>query len=153
MAMHTAVLWIRLPLGCLCIYAAVLLREDEEGSYQNRLEEWWIRIMYKRDSAISQSTAFLKGVAGLAGRLFDRLFGKRLFSFRGFGVSACYSVASLFLFGQLVRIFRPQQAGAISLELWVYVTLFVLLGTVPAFVDSAREPRGDYSDFWDQFRI
>jgi hypothetical protein len=126
-------------LGCLLIYAAALLREDEEGVYQNRVEEWWIRIMYKRDAALSVSTAFMKGVAGLTGRVFDGLFGKRLFSVRGIGASVCYSAASLFLCGQLLIAFKRQQTVPMSLEMWAYVAMFFLLGSVPAIVDSGRE--------------
>jgi hypothetical protein len=72
-------------LGLLLLWAAFLLREDEEGRIQNRLEEFWINLMYTRDSALTRAAIFMRGTARLANRAFDTFFGKRLWSVQAVG--------------------------------------------------------------------
>jgi hypothetical protein len=75
--------WLRWPLGFLFVYAAAFVREDEEGAIQNRLEEWWIRLMYARERSLSRTARFLSGVAQLIGSALTHLgdWGWRELSF------------------------------------------------------------------------
>jgi hypothetical protein len=43
--------WLRWPIGFILAYAAVFVREDEEGALQNLLEAYWIRLMYAKEKA------------------------------------------------------------------------------------------------------
>ena len=81
--------------GLLSLYAAAFLYGDQYGRIQNKLEEWWLRLSDRQKLAVSWNTAFVREIAGLETRMFDRLFGKTLASFRAIGVSQCLSLASL----------------------------------------------------------
>jgi len=85
---------LRWSLGSLAYYAAAFVREDEEGAVQNRLETWWIRLMYSRDAALSQATVFMSGIAQLADRAFEVFLGEQLWSLQAVGVSVWFSLAS-----------------------------------------------------------
>jgi ABC-type Fe3+-siderophore transport system permease subunit len=86
---------VSVAFGLLLILLSVVLYETEEGNIQNKLEEWWVVLCETESRAVKKHAAFVAGVAGLAGRVFDRLFGQKLFSPRSLGVSACFSLASL----------------------------------------------------------
>jgi len=123
--------------------------EDEEGKWQNRIEKLWVAINDREKLAGgSQASAFFNKVADVATRGFNRVLGRRLFSFQLIGVSTSYSYAALFLgfsFGAMIltrpsRLVSPlPDAAAISL-----VTHFVLilgmiclsLAVLPALVRS-----------------
>lgn len=139
MSLHIIMIWVFRLLGCLLIYAAVFMYEDEEGRWQNRLERWRETIIRTRESALSRFTAFMSGVAGLASHVFDRLFGKKLFSVRGVAVSICYSIASFFLCLELLSAINPQKFGQMLFQNWGMIVFFVLLGSVPAIVDTGKE--------------
>lgn len=99
---------IALIVGLICIYAALFLYENEQGKVQSTLEDWWLRIDEKQHSWLSRHTTFMREVAGLVGRAFDQLFGKRIISFQSVSVSTCYSIASfglaLILFIYILKI-------------------------------------------------
>src|SRR5437660_12566039 len=88
-------------VGIFVVYVAIFLYEDEEGRYQNKLEEWWIRVRYSREKALSTATEIFAFTSQAASRIFDDVFGARLFSFRVAGISVCLSLAALLFFGPL----------------------------------------------------
>ena len=91
---HIALRVIAAVAGALSLYAALFLYEDDQGRIENRLEEWWVRLDDQRNAAVSRHTAFMREVARLAGRGFDRLFGHRLFSLQAFGASSALSMST-----------------------------------------------------------
>jgi hypothetical protein len=129
--MYLAIRILRWILGLLLI-STLALKEDAEKKVQSRVETWWLRLAYGQDAALSRATAFLRVLAGLTGSVFDYLFGRRLFSLRGLGVSVCYSIASFFLCIQLVVGLSPKSPTPMSLEIWLLFLLFFLLGSTPA---------------------
>lgn len=133
---HRLFLWIRIILGFLFIYAALFLYEDEEGVWQNRLEKWRYAVGRKKESSMAGVAQFVRSIAALTGRIFDRLFGYQLISLRGIGVSACYSIASFLLSLQLVSILKLPKAPPMSLETWFQFGLFCILGSIPAFIQK-----------------
>src|SRR5664279_3640186 len=78
-------------VGVVASYSGLFLYEDEEGKVTTRLEEWWVGLQDKEKSSLSMQSAFLKEIASLAGRFFDRLLGKRLLSKEAFASLYCYS--------------------------------------------------------------
>jgi hypothetical protein len=84
-------------LGAVLICAGLFLYEDEEGRFQNKVEEWWIKLSDKQKAARSKVAAFMQEVARLTESGFDRLFGRRLFSLRVIPISIYLSFASAFL--------------------------------------------------------
>jgi hypothetical protein len=125
-------------LAALLIYA-FFLKEDVDKKVQSRVETWWLRLAYGQEAALSRATAFLRVLAYLTGAVFDRLFGRRLFSLRCVGVSVCYSIASFFLCIQLVVGLSPKSPTPTSLEVWLLFCLFLVLGSIPAWRQEFKD--------------
>ena len=83
--------------GLVLIYAAFFLYENEQGNVQSVLEDLWLRIEEHKEIFLSRHAAFMREVARLTNVGFDRLFGKKLFSWQSFAVSSCYSIGSVCL--------------------------------------------------------
>ncbi len=86
--------WIRWPLGFLFVYLAAFVREDEEGTIQNRLEELWVRLMYTRERALSKAARFMSVFVRFVGNALDALYGDRLWSWRSIRTSLRLAFAS-----------------------------------------------------------
>src|SRR5450631_2246563 len=127
---------VRWSLCFLAFYAASLVYEDEEGAVQNRLEEWWLRLAYKKEAQLSGAARFIRGVARLADRVFDGILGEGLWSFQAVGVSIWFSLASLWialLVASHVRRIVPHP-GPSLIHLWFYVAICVLFGMLPVLL-------------------
>jgi hypothetical protein len=125
---------MRWLLAFLFAYAAAFLHEDEEGAIQNRLEEWWIRLAYGRDHALSRTATFMRGIARLSNRAFDAALGKQLWSFQAIGVSFWFSWASFFFFVFLathIPKFAPKQMPQ---HIWSDTAVALLLGFSPLII-------------------
>jgi hypothetical protein len=120
-------------LGIVLVCAGLFLYEDEEGKFQNKVEEWWIKLSDKQNTSRSRVAAFMQEVARLAGRGFDRLFGRSLFSLRVIPVSIYLSFASLFLLILLTVPRIKYSAGTSRQAAFGMLSSFLALGLVPAF--------------------
>ena len=153
---------IALIVGLICIYAALFLYENEQGKVQSTLEDWWLRIDEKQHSWLSRHTTFMREVAGLVGRAFDQLFGKRIISFQSVSVSTCYSIASfglaLILFIYILKIppalslleqsfdfdFDFNRLTDPTIDIFAIICMiawiagFLALGNLPALVSARR---------------
>src|SRR4051794_22204896 len=93
-------------VGVAAMYAAFFMYEDEEGKWQNRIEQLWIGINDLERTMGSRTAAIFNRVAAIVTRTIDRVVGKKLLSFQLIGVSTCFSFAALFLYaGYLMGIF------------------------------------------------
>jgi hypothetical protein len=121
--------WLCVAVGLALIGLSLLLYENEEGEIKNRLEAAWVALSDAESKAVRKHAAFMAGVAALTGRLFDRLFGPKLFSIWSIGVSACFSLASVAI------VCSPGLSGLLSNipapGYWSVATLLVLMGFVP----------------------
>jgi len=79
-------------IGALAFYFAFFLYEDEEGRWQNRIENLWIAVYDRARSTDSNTTALFTKVAELLKNAADRLFGRRFFSAQAICVSAALSL-------------------------------------------------------------
>ena len=123
-------------VGVFLISAGLFLYEDEEGRFQNRVEEWWIRLSDIQTASRSKVAAFMQEVARLTGAGFDRLFGRRLFSIRIIPVSVYLSIASVFL---LIWLMFPKikNTGGVHRQYALFwFVFFVVLAVMPAILDS-----------------
>lgn len=116
-------------IGCLLIYMALFLYEDQQGRVQSRLENFWIKIDDAKKYMLSRHIAFMRAVASLLIAGFDRVFGKRDFSIQSVGVSACYAAAASDLF--IVAVSSSPNAKEQFLPSFFFVAL---LGTIPTFI-------------------
>jgi hypothetical protein len=122
--------------GGILICVGLFLHEDEEGKFQNKIEEWWIKLSDKQNASRSRVATFMREVAESTGRGFDRLFGSRLFSLRVIPVSIYLSFASFFLlvlliFPRLKNIGEVTRQGAFLMFL-----LFLGLSLAPALFNN-----------------
>jgi hypothetical protein len=86
-------------VGCLCFYLAFFLYEDEEGVWQNRIENLWLTVYDRAKLTDRTSTALFNRIGDTLRQGFDRMFGHRLFSVRSF----CVSITTSFV-GVLILI-------------------------------------------------
>jgi hypothetical protein len=133
---HTFAVSICSIAGVILIYASIFLKESEEGIVQNRLEVWLEMIRLRREKSLSYVVALMNAVAVFTGRIFDKLFGKKLFSIRSFGASMCYSLGSIVVFRDVIGI--PFMDYFV---LWMpftlaWLVLFYQLATMPDVISS-----------------
>jgi hypothetical protein len=112
------------------------LSEPEEKSVQNRLEDWWLIIKERQEKSHSKLTVFMSEIARLSSDGLDRIFGKKLISAQSIVVSACYSLASIFLLGSFLLVYSksPDMAGPI-----VFFFIAVALVVFATFSGKAAE--------------
>jgi hypothetical protein len=138
---------VAMALGLILIALASMTYEDEEGrlqngirKLQNRVENWWIKIDDRRKASMPWVALFMREVAKLVGRCFDKVLTKRLLSMRLVGVSLLLSMASaLFSILVLPPILHsppvPSFGGGVLTLLWLAV-----MTIIPAFSESASMP-------------
>src|ERR1035437_2738336 len=132
-------------LGMLIVCLASLSYEDEEGRFQNKLEDWWIILDEKRTVSVSWVASFIQAVARLTGSCLDRVFSKRLLSPRVVGVSIILSIASFFLTTSILLAFpivyipkiQNSPSAIDAFVLFVRLSAFALL---PAISESPHLP-------------
>jgi hypothetical protein len=135
---------VRWALVAFLFYVAALMKEEEEGRWENKLQEWLKRVYSRQDGSYAKITALAKAVANISEKFTERLFGKRLFSLRFLGVSTFYGLASANLtillsplISHLARNPMKFPPGAPRPDLFmssVWFVLFVLLGSTPALL-------------------
>jgi hypothetical protein len=122
--------------GSVLICAGLFLYEDEEGKFQNKVEEWWIALSDKQKASRSRIAAFMQEVARLTGRGFDRLFGQSLFSLRVIPVSIYLSIASLFFLIWLTFPRIKNTVGVARQDAFFWFVFFLGLSVVPAVFNN-----------------
>jgi hypothetical protein len=90
--------------GCLLLYIAIVMKPDEEGNLQNRIETLWITVNDKQQVSGDRTTALFNRIAGVVSRTYNRILGVRLISVQMVGVSSASSLAGLFLGGCFVLL-------------------------------------------------
>lgn len=131
-------------LGLFFVVTGIVLYPSEDGVIQSKLEDVWVRIDDVQQVALSRQARFLQSVATIETDWLDRLFGHKLFSFRSFASSACFSAASV----TFVIIF-PDTSNQFSL--WFFLIGFgtavvcLALVVVPALFPQWRFRK--YLDF------
>ena|SRR5437763_15633675 len=84
-------------LGGILIYAALFLNETEEGRIATALGSWWVRIHDLHAHSISRETAFVKVITDLTTKVFDTLFGERIWVAPAMPASVAYSTAAFLI--------------------------------------------------------
>jgi tetratricopeptide (TPR) repeat protein len=120
--------WIRVVcfmVGCVALYVAAFMYETEQGKWQNRLEELWIKISDRASLIDSKTIALFNVVAATDTAILNRFYGKKLFSFRMVGLSTITSLAAAFLFAVLLDVILPRRINPSPLP--VSITRILLL--------------------------
>jgi len=131
--------------GALVVCLASLTYEDEEGRFQNKLEDWWIILDETRTTSLSWTASFIQAVARLTGSCLDRVFSKRLFSPRTIAVSIILSGASFFLSCSMIIAFPfisvPNvQNSHSAMDAFIMFLRFSAFAIIPAMSESSYLP-------------
>jgi hypothetical protein len=112
--------------GCSAFYAAFFMYEDEEGRWQNRIDNLWISIDDRARQIGSRPAALFSKVAEAVTTCLDRVFGRKLFSMRMIGSSTSYSYFVLSAITLIARSPGPgDYYGGLSDRVFV-VTVFLV---------------------------
>lgn len=152
--------WLRwLPIGLL-FYIAALMREEQEGRWENVLQTWLDNVSPRQESSYAKLTALVSAVSAQSKRITEKLFGHRLLSVRAFGVSLCYGIASFFLtvlLSPFLHHFNGGRQAALPTAAGVGQSLnlpsaatphfvlaamfgyFLALGSVPALIEKSDD--------------
>jgi hypothetical protein len=138
-------------IAILFLGFVALMKEEQEGRWENRLEAWLHRVSSHAKTSYAKVSALMRAVSDQAEKITEKLFGHRLFSLRAFGVSLCYGIASLFL-TVLLSPLIPHRPNALQLKLptspvqpafplFNVVTFgyFFMLGSLPAFIRRSED--------------
>jgi hypothetical protein len=126
-------------VGIFAFYVCLVLRKDQEGHLQNRIQELSDSIQELERRSGSRLEAFFGRIADAVSRAFDRVFGKRLLSIRMIGVStslafsgACFAFVGLFGFLLSRAIGLPQSPELIKMggALLLLSIVFLFVGFV-----------------------
>jgi hypothetical protein len=134
--LHSVFRVAAVALGAAFVAMALLMYPGEEGRIQSVLEDIWNRLYKHQGVALSRHTVFMRETAKATSRGFDRLLGHELFSRRAFGVSICYSAASVGLVTLALNVSGGSDEVAVISG--VCLLIFLLLGTLPALYPSFR---------------
>jgi hypothetical protein len=85
---------LAIVVGCATVFAALFMYEDEEGKWQNRVDELWLAIDDRARITGRKAVALLNKMSDIVTAGLDRVFGHRLLSFRSIGASTSYSFAT-----------------------------------------------------------
>ena len=140
----TILRWLAGFLWLLTYYIAFFMYEDEEGRWQNVIESLWIAVNDKSKVTGSKTNALFNQIATAVTWVFDRIFGRKLFSVRFITISASYSFAGVFLAAFLVlRLYFIPLPSELSKNLptllmfaqWTGLT-FLVLAVLPSLFSS-----------------
>jgi hypothetical protein len=122
-------------IGALALYVAFFMYENEEGIWQNRLDELWVSIDDRSKLTDRKSTALFNSAGQVLTATLNRLLGTRLWSFKAVGVSIDLSLGVSLLVGQFLSLFLGGNGMSRSLILGNVASALVLLafGSLPLF--------------------
>jgi hypothetical protein len=84
-------------VGAVAFYLAFFLYEDEEGVWQNRIENLWIAVHERARVTNSTSIALLNKTGEFFNKVVKRIFGERSFSIRAIAASISFANVGVFL--------------------------------------------------------
>ena len=122
--------------GIVFFCAGLFLYEDEEQKFQNRIEQWWIKLDDKQKESRSRVASFMQEIARLTGKGFDKVFGPRLFSLRMIPISIFLSFASFLLLVLLMFPWLKQRPPTSPYGVFLFFVCFLALALVPALVEN-----------------
>jgi hypothetical protein len=123
-------------VGVFAFYLAFCLYEDEQGKWQNRLDELWVSIDDRSKVTDRTSTAIFNKVGQVLITALNRLFGARLVSFEAVAVSIDLSLGFLCLTALVVpKFFLGPQA-----RITRFMLVFFLAGTAIMFALAFLPP-------------
>jgi hypothetical protein len=99
-------------VGCFAFYMAFFLYEDEEGRWQNRIDELWVAVHDRARITDSVSIALFNKIAQTLVLAANRVFGKRLISIQMFAVSTNLSLAGASIVFVIATLVEKHEADS-----------------------------------------
>jgi hypothetical protein len=143
---HALILASRVLAGivaAIAFYFAFFLYEDEEGAWQNRIENLWSAVYDRAKVTDSTSTALFNKIGDFLRTLFNRAFGKRLLSFRAIAVSLNLSLGGALLVRIYVQLSAPSRswrAPDTTKDTPVAIALSIVCFTLSALPGYCQRP-------------
>jgi hypothetical protein len=123
--------------GCLLLYVAFFIYEDEQKVLQNVIETAWIRIHDASQGALRIAAQIFSEAAELLTRALDRLFGERTLSLQAFAVS--YNLANVSgAILSLIFLGRGKLPNSFGSYFLFDIAYPLLLALVPALLPHRR---------------
>jgi hypothetical protein len=128
-------------VAAIAFYLAFFLYEDEEGVWQNRIVILWTAVYERAKITGSTTTALFNKIGQTVRKQFDRVFGKKLISFRAAVTSVNLSLTGIFLFALIFALVTDDPArGSIYESPVVHAKIlsafaalvFLVLGVLPS---------------------
>jgi hypothetical protein len=139
-ALMLAARTVAFGIASLAFYFAFFLYEDEQGSWQNRIENLWASVYDRAKITDTTSTALFSKVAEAVRNWFNGVFGNRLLSVQAVVVSANVSLGGALLAITFVSISNPRAEllytfGAVMNRATSLITGVIFLGfaALPAY--------------------
>jgi hypothetical protein len=104
---HALILASRIGAGvvaAMAFYFAFFLYENEEGIWQNRIENLWASVYDRAKITDSTSTALFNKIGEMLRNLFVRIYGKKMLSIQAVAVSTDLSLGGAILFAVLTGV-------------------------------------------------
>ena len=141
---HALILGSRILAGAvatIAFYFAFFLYENEEGVWQNRIENLWASVYDRAKITDSTSTALFNQIGDVLRRALNRIYGGKMFSMQTISVSTNLSYSGCILVGLLVEIWnvgRGKQANVPNLAIISVIGLYTLLfALLPIFFQKS----------------
>ncbi|HEV7675030.1 MAG TPA: hypothetical protein VGQ12_10915 [Candidatus Angelobacter sp.] len=142
-----AAMWSRvgrsivIVLGIMLALFSALVKEDEAGHIQSRLDQLWRRIDALSTSALAKHTVFLRETLAFFSAGVDRIYGRALLSVQAVAVTLSFSVASFLLLLAFWKQRYLPTTYSYPLTVLMFVGIFMLIGFGPTFVAGGRISR------------
>lgn len=128
-------------VAALAFYLAFFLYEDEEGVWQNRIDDLWRAVNKRAKGTEGVTVALFNKIGQILNGGFTQIFGKKLLSFRSFAISINLSLAGggtlalLLSYWSLKTGLPPSPPQGIGALLTVTVMFFLLTALPVIFGD------------------
>jgi hypothetical protein len=133
---HAVILATRIAAGVIAFiafYFALFQYEDEEGVWQNRIENLWVSVYDRARVTDSTSTALFNKIGDVLRRLFVQIYGNRMLSIQAVAVSTDLSLGGAILLAVLMGIWYAhvgKQSDVPNLGLGIAVATGLLTAAV-----------------------
>jgi hypothetical protein len=129
---------LAIVVGCATVFAALFMYEDEEGKWQNRIDELWVAIDDRARITGRKTVALLNKMSDVVTAGLDRVFGQRLLSFRSLGASTSYSFATACVINVIVILHDVVTQESTNSVGFLYATCVILFCAILPTVFQSR---------------
>lgn len=95
--------------GSVLLYVSLSMYENEEKQLKDRLADWWIRLIDRREKTKNWLHAFVSATAATVNRWYAYVFGEALLSSDFLIISACLSAGCSYIALPIAQMLIPRE--------------------------------------------